>query len=101
MLKSKVLAIGCLLGFLVVSGVQAQVTIDVSKITCDQFIQHKVTNPRYIAIWLSGFYSGKRNNLVVDVQKLESDSGEVLAYCVLNREVLLMQAVETALGTGK
>jgi acid stress chaperone HdeB len=100
MLWSK-LFVSSLLGGLLVSEAQAQVTIDVSKITCDQFMQHKVTNPRYIAIWLSGFYSGKRNDLVVDVQKLESNASEVLAYCILNRDMLLTQAVETKLGTGK
>ena len=101
MLMRKVLVLGCLMGLLTASQVQAQVTVDVAKITCDQFIQHKITTPRYIAIWLSGFYAGKRNELVVDVQKLEQNAADMLAYCVLNREVLLTQAVENVLGAGK
>ena len=43
---------------------RAQVTIDVSKITCDQYVGYKVTNPQNIAIWLSGYYSGKRDSTV-------------------------------------
>jgi acid stress chaperone HdeB len=101
MLGSKLLALGSLLAILLASGAQAQVTIDVSQITCDQFLQHKVGNPRFIAVWLSGFYAGKRNNPVVDIQKMESNADRVSAYCDLNRKVVLMQAVETALGTGK
>ena len=102
MLRLKLFVFGSfLLAILVVSGAQAQVTIDVSKITCDQFLQHKVSNPRFIAIWLSGFYAGKRNNPVVDTQTMEGNADRVSAYCDLNRKMALMQAVEATLGTGK
>jgi hypothetical protein len=36
-----------------------QVTIDVSKITCNQFAQAKVGSPKTTAVWLNGFYHGK------------------------------------------
>ena len=101
MLRSKLSVLGSLLAIFVVSGAQAQVTIDVSKITCDQFLQHKVGNPRFIAVWLSGFHAGKRNNPVVDIQTMESNADRVSAYCDSNRKMVLMQAVETTLGPGK
>jgi acid stress chaperone HdeB len=90
-----------LLGVLVVSGALAQVTIDVSKITCDQYLQQKVATPKLLAAWLSGFYSGKRNSTLVDTQKLEANADSVSAYCESNRNVMLMKAVETTLGKGK
>jgi hypothetical protein len=31
---------------------QAQMTVDVSKINCDQFVHHKISEPRLIAAWL-------------------------------------------------
>ena len=40
----------------------AQVTVDVAKITCEQYVLYKIADPREIAMWLSGFYNGKRNN---------------------------------------
>ena len=96
-------ALGVLLGILVASttAAQAQVTVDVSKITCDQFLQQKVATPKLLAAWLSGFYSGKRNSTVVDTQKLEANADRVSSYCDSNRNVMLMKAVETTLGTGK
>ena len=97
----KFFALGSLLAFLVVPGAQAQVTIDVSKITCDQFLQNKVSSPRIIAAWLSGFYAGKRNDPVVDTRALERNVDKVSAYCESNRDMVLMQAVETTLGKGK
>jgi hypothetical protein len=40
----------------------AQVSTDLAKITCNEFILFKVTDPTNIALWLSGRYSAKRNN---------------------------------------
>ena len=84
-----------------VSGAWAQVTIDVSKITCDQFTLYKVTSPDNIAIWLSGYYSGKRNSTIVDTQSLAADAKKVTEYCIRNPQIPVMQAVETVLKIGK
>jgi HdeA/HdeB family len=48
-----------------------QVTVDVTKVNCDQFVHHKISEPRLIAAWLSGYYNVKRNNRVIDLQTLE------------------------------
>jgi len=53
-----------------VPAARAQVMLDVSKITCEQFAGYKITTPQNIAIWLNGYYSGKRSNTVIDMQKL-------------------------------
>jgi len=50
---------------------QAQVTVDVTKVNCEQFVHHKISEPRLIAAWLSGYYNAKRNNRVIDLQTLE------------------------------
>ena len=85
---------------LVVSAALAQVTIDVSKITCDQYVLDKVTDFRTITAWLHGFYSGRRNNTVIDVQGLQQIADNVEEYCRSHRDMPLMQAVETTLGGG-
>ena len=51
----------------------AQVTLDVSKITCRQFALHEVAKPRSVAIWLSGYYAGKRDVTTIDIQALEKN----------------------------
>src|SRR5215468_4403489 len=63
-------ASGLLVALLSAGSAQAQVSLDISKITCDQFTLFKVTDPRNIAIWISGYYNGKRNNTVIDTQQL-------------------------------
>jgi acid stress chaperone HdeB len=67
----------------------------VSKITCDQLTGYKVTNPENIAIWLSGYYHGKRGETTVDTQQLADYAKKVRDYCLRNPETLVMQAVET------
>jgi hypothetical protein len=48
---TKFLLFGFIIFFFSVAA-EAQVVVDVSKITCDQFATYKVGNPEYIAIWL-------------------------------------------------
>ena len=79
---------------------QAQVSIDVSKITCDQYVHSKITTPNLIAAWLSGYYNAKRNNRVIDLDTLEDNVSKVTNYCYdeKNFKVPIMKAVETVLG---
>lgn len=100
-MKRMVLGSTLLLAFAAVPAANAQVTLDVSKITCDQFTGYKITNPQNIAIWLSGFYNGKRNNTVLDTQELAANTKKLQDYCIQNPKVMVMQAVETLLGGGK
>jgi acid stress chaperone HdeB len=84
-----------------VPAARAQVMLDVSKVTCEQFAGYKITTPENVAIWLSGYYHGKRGNTVVDMQKLLADTKTMERYCLQNPQTLVMNAVETVLGVGK
>jgi acid stress chaperone HdeB len=77
---------------------RAQVTLDVTKITCDQFTGYKVAKPDNIAMWLSGYYNGTRGNTVLDAQGLTANVKKLQSYCIKNPKTLVMQAVETVLG---
>ena len=75
----------------------AQVMLDVSKITCGQFVTYKVTNPKYLAVWLSGFHHGKSGETTVDMQTLVASADKLVEYCLKNQDVPMMQAAETIL----
>lgn len=85
----------------VASPAAAQVTLDVAKVTCDQFSGYKITNPDNIAIWLSGYQSGKRDNTIIDTQNLVENAKKLLTYCIRNPKTPVMQAAETVLGEKK
>jgi len=80
---------------------QAQVTLDVSKITCDQFTGYKITDPRNIAIWLSGYHSDKRGSTVIETKELEANAKKLQDYCIRNPQIPVMQAVETLLSPAR
>ena len=77
---------------------EAQVVVDVSKITCDQFATYKIENPEYIAIWLDGYNHGTRGDMKVDIQTLSADAKKVEIYCLSKPDVPLVEAVKTVLG---
>ena len=81
------------------SSLFAQVVIDVAKITCHQFATYKVAHPDKIAIWLNGYFHGKRGDLIIDTQELGENTDKVQEYCTKNPDVPLMQAVETLFGS--
>ena len=91
-------ALGFVLSLQAASSARAQVTLDVSKITCDQYTGYKVTNHQNIAIWVSGYYHGKRGNTIADIQMIKENATKVRTYCIMNSNVTVMQAVETVLG---
>ena len=73
---------------------QVSVSIDVSKITCDQ-LRNKANNPVAVALWLNGYYAGKRNDTTIDVVSLDRNAEKVSEYCGANPTVTLMKAIET------
>jgi acid stress chaperone HdeB len=75
---------------------RAQVTVDMSKITCEQYILFTMGDPKDIAMWLSGYYNAKRNNTVLDVQEFRDAGKKVMDYCQLNLKTTVMDAVEKA-----
>jgi maltose-binding protein MalE len=91
-----VLSLSAILGTSTVT--QAQETIDMAKITCDQFNTGKISDPRSVSIWLSGFYHGMRNNTLVDVSTLQKNYQTINAYCFYHRDAILMDAVKSLFG---
>jgi acid stress chaperone HdeB len=86
------------LSVVVVLPARAQVTVDMSKITCEQYILFTMGDPKDIAMWLSGYYNAKRNNTVLDVQEFREAGKKVMDVCQLNLKLTVMDAVEKALG---
>ena len=97
-LPALAVALGLILALAKVPPAQAQVTLDVSKITCDQYNAYKVTNPQNIAIWVNGYYHGKRGDVTLETQRLVENARKLRDYCRRNRQALVLEAVETLFG---
>ena len=93
---------GLLLMLLALSTAQGQTTTDVAKITCDQFVSATVAPVENIAIWLSGYYHGKRGSTIIDVEKLGVQPAKMVSYCVnTDKGATVMEAVEKLLSKGE
>jgi hypothetical protein len=100
-LPALAVALGLILCLERVPPAQAQVTLDISKVTCDQYNAYKVTNPQNIAIWVNGYYHGKRGDVTLETQRLVENARKLRDYCRRNREALVLEAVETLFAKGR
>ena len=82
---------------LAITQAHGQVTIDVSKITCQQFRSYSITDPNNIALWLSGYYNGQRNNTIISVSSFKENLAKLKDYCITGPTKTVMQAVEAIL----
>jgi acid stress chaperone HdeB len=97
-MKQMILALAGLT--LAVCSGHAQVTIDVTKITCEKFRNYKMKTSDNIAIWLSGYYHGTQNE-TLDPQTLASNAKNLVRYCADHPEVSVMEAAKTVFGDKK
>ena len=88
--------IGATLGAMIASASHAQVTLDVAKITCGQFLAYSIADPKEIALLLNGYYAGKRGgNMLLDIQAVKANYDRLRSHCLVNQDTFLVQAVET------
>jgi hypothetical protein len=79
----------------------AQMTVDVAKITCKQYVLYEIVDGRTLAVWLSGYYSAQRGTTLVDIPDLQAKADVVREYCFRHYDEPLMEAVKKALGSNK
>lgn len=78
-----------------------EITIDVSKISCKEFMLPGFIMPDDIAYWISGYYNGRRGNTVLDVVGLRDYVNKVEQYCIANKEMTVMKAAEAVINGAK
>src|SRR3974390_3441318 len=102
-MRAVLITLTVLLATLSSSAAWAQMTVDVAKITCRQYLFDRTFSPRapMIANWLSGYFNGQKNNTVVDLGTMAKNKDKVEDYCRLNQDVTLIEAAKTALGLPK
>ena len=100
-MKARLLLTSALFMFAQIPASQAQATVDVSKITCEDYFMDKITFSQYVVMWLSGYYNGKRNNTIIEPEAIKKNEEKVKLYCFDQRETTVMDAVKTVIGVDK
>src|SRR5215813_8739225 len=80
---------------------QAQVTLDISKLTCGKLLSYKFATEEKIEAWMSGYHNGKRGNTSLDVHEMIENAKKLRNYCIRNSQTLVADAVEAVLGAAQ
>jgi len=97
--KLRLLLTSALFLFAQVPTMQAQETLDLAKITCEQYsMEQLAATSRDIVV---GYYNGKRNNTIIEPQTIKKEEAKINSYCYQHREATVMDAVKNVLGFDK
>jgi hypothetical protein len=73
---------------------KAQAVLDMTMITCKQYLTAKPDHQDIIASWMSGYFNAARNNAVLDTARLDRNIKIVAKYCKRNGAETLMSAIQ-------
>jgi hypothetical protein len=77
----------------------AQLTIDMGKITCDQYLAMPPSRSDNFSAWMSGWFSYQNNKTVVDVLLHQKNIAIVKDWCQYHRMESVMYGLQKAVGT--
>jgi acid stress chaperone HdeB len=72
---------------------QAQ-KVDLSTITCKQFLEMNRESVSLILMWMAGYYSDQDAPPIVDFDKMKEDATKLGSYCAKNPTTGLITAAE-------
>jgi acid stress chaperone HdeB len=71
--------------------------LDLSKVTCKQFVESSKENIGLILMWLHGYWTDADDPPIIDFDRLSSDAEKLGAYCGRNPNAGLITAAEAVL----
>ncbi|MGJ0507204.1 MAG: HdeA/HdeB family chaperone [Methylocystis sp.] len=92
----KMLAALALAGALTPSLSQAQVNIDMSKITCGEVLAMSPDDQADFAAFMSGFFSQRAGRTFIDMTLFQKNTASVLDWCKSNKGESVMVGLERA-----
>jgi hypothetical protein len=100
-MKAQMFLTSALFVFMQIPTMQAQVTVDVAKVTCDELFKEETQwTSGEIILWLSGYYHGESHNTIIQPSALKRDEDKLNTYCYGHGDTTVMDAVKN-MGLGK
>ena len=75
---------------------RAQTILEMSALTCKNYIEAPPDRQELIAAWMSGYFNAERNMPTVDFGRFATNKKLVAKYCRSHRNANLMRAIRTA-----
>ena len=76
----------------------AQTIIDMSKITCAQYLAMSPATSRDFSAWMSGWFAYQERRTFVDLLKHRKNVESVKSWCQLRSQASVMDALKSAIG---
>ena len=73
---------------------KAQVIVDLSLVTCGQYMGKDRDTQDVIAAWMSGYFNAAKNQSMVDLSRFERNRKAVEKYCKTHKLETLMSAIQ-------
>jgi len=77
------------------SPVKAQVILEMSALTCHNYLEAPPERQNLMAAWMSGYFNAARNMPTVDFGRYATNKRRVAEHCRAHRDENLMRAIET------
>ncbi|ACB95328.1 HdeA/HdeB family chaperone [Beijerinckia indica] len=90
-------AIGFVLACLLVpASVQAQILVDTTRITCDDYLAMSADDSKIFSAWLSGWFNQKAGYTTVDFDAYARNVANVKQWCASNPKESVMAGLTRA-----
>jgi acid stress chaperone HdeB len=87
------------LGLAVLSAAPAQATVlDLSTMTCQQFIESDKDTIAMVLTWMDGWYKGDEDSAIIDTEVFVTNAKKFGGYCAANPTISIVNAAEEILG---
>jgi acid stress chaperone HdeB len=96
-ISANLVAISLVAASLVTMTPAAGQKLDLSTVTCKQFLDSGERTMSMVLMWITGFFTDEDEPPVVDFDKLKTDAGKLTDYCKKNPTTNLMSAAEEVL----
>jgi acid stress chaperone HdeB len=93
-MNPKAIALAALLAASSAVPARAQLIVDMSLITCDQFVKSEPGRKEVLAAWMGGYFSAMKNLSTIDARYVVRNSNKVTSYCRKAKNETLMSAIQ-------
>jgi acid stress chaperone HdeB len=84
---------------LILASAPAQATkIDLSTLTCKQFVESSKDEIGTVLTWLYGWYKGDEDEAIIDTEVFVANAKQFGTYCAANPTISIVNAAEEILG---
>src|ERR1700727_1672810 len=87
--------------WMVASAPAHAVVLDLSKLTCTQFVEGGPDEIKMVLTWMDGWYKGDEDEAIIDTDVFVENAKKFGTYCAKNPSISIVNAAEKILGGDK